>query len=34
MTDELANDFSLVNLTITGGEPFLRKDIFEILEKK
>lgn len=33
MIDELANDFSIVNLTITGGEPFLRKDIFEILEK-
>lgn len=33
IVDELANDFSIVNLTITGGEPFLRKDIFEIIEK-
>ena len=31
--DELADDMSIVNLTITGGEPFLRKDIFEIIKK-
>lgn len=33
LVDELAEDCSIVNLTITGGEPFLRKDIFEIIEK-
>lgn len=33
LVDELAEDCSVVNLTITGGEPFLRKDIFEIIEK-
>ena len=33
LVDELFNDLSVVNLTITGGEPFLRKDIFEILKK-
>jgi len=31
--DELADDLSVVNLTITGGEPFMRKDIFQILKK-
>lgn len=31
LTDELAKDFSIVNLTITGGEPLLRQDIFEII---
>ena len=33
LVDELVEDCSVVNLTITGGEPFLRKDIFEIIEK-
>ena len=33
LVDELADDCSVVNLTLTGGELFLRKDIFEIIEK-
>ena len=29
---DIGRDYKITHLTITGGEPFLRKDIFEILE--
>lgn len=33
LTDALINDLHIVTITLTGGEPLLRKDLFEILRR-
>jgi|GEM_PF-921284 len=33
LADLLKDEFSIVSITITGGEPFLREDLFEILKR-